>query len=116
MAGPDGFVAALTISIALFTATIAIFIRSIYRVAELQGGFSSKIANSQATFMIFEGPFMILAVTLLTIFHPGRIFDGLWVAAGQTKTSLSKDSSFALQNQGEVNAAKQRVGIRGQYV
>lgn len=29
---------------------------------------------------------IILAVLALTIFHPGRVFDGLWKLSGQGKT------------------------------
>lgn len=67
----------------LFIATVLIFIRCIYRVAELWGGFDSHLANDEATFMIFEGPMIILAVAAMTIFHPGRVFDNLWVPAGK---------------------------------
>ena len=67
----------------LFIATALIFIRSVYRVAELWEGFDSHLANDEVTFMIFEGPFIIIAVLLMTIFHPGRVFDNLWIAAGK---------------------------------
>lgn len=67
----------------LFGATVLIFIRCVYRVAELWGGFDSHLANDELTFMIFEGPMIILAVTLMTVFHPGRVFGDLWVAAGK---------------------------------
>jgi len=69
--------------ISLFTAAVLIFIRCVYRVAELWGGFSSHLANDELTFMIFEGPMIILAATLLTVYHPGRIFGDLWIAAGK---------------------------------
>ena len=71
-------------------ATVLIFIRSIYRVAELWEGFGGKLANDEATFMIFEGPMIILAVTAMTVFHPGRIFGDLWVPAGQGVGSMGK--------------------------
>lgn len=67
----------------LFLATILIFVRCIYRVAELWEGFSGHLANDEATFMIFEGPLIILALTAMTVFHPGRVFDDLWVPAGK---------------------------------
>jgi hypothetical protein len=60
----------------LAIATIGIFIRSVYRVAELQGGFGGSLANSEALFMIFEGPMTIIAVAALTVFHPGTCFSG----------------------------------------
>ncbi|KAF1957466.1 RTA1-domain-containing protein [Byssothecium circinans] len=67
----------------LFIATILIFIRCIYRVAELWGGFNSELANHELTFMIFEGPLIIGAVSAMTVYHPGRVFDKLWDAAGK---------------------------------
>lgn len=67
----------------LFIATVLIFVRSVYRVAELWDGFGSHLANDEVTFMIFEGPMIIIAVTLMTVFHPGRVFDDLWIAAGK---------------------------------
>ena len=39
-------------------ATGFIFIRSVYRVAELEGGFDGKIAKDEPAFMIFEGPML----------------------------------------------------------
>lgn len=69
-------------SLALAIATFTIFIRSVYRVAELSGGFSGDLANNETTFMIFEGPMIIIAVAALTLFHPGTSFNGMWTAAG----------------------------------
>jgi hypothetical protein len=67
----------------LFIATILIFVRCIYRVAELWDGFSGHLANDEATFMVFEGPFIITALVAMTVFHPGRVFSDLWVPAGK---------------------------------
>lgn len=67
---------------AIWIATILIFVRSVYRVAELQQGFGGPIAQKQVLFMILEGPMIFLAVTALTILHPGIAFDGQWVQAG----------------------------------
>lgn len=69
------------ISPALALATITIFIRCVYRVAELQGGFAGKLANDEVVFMVFEGPMIMAAVIALTIFHPGPAFAGAWKAA-----------------------------------
>jgi hypothetical protein len=65
----------------MWIATILIFVRSVYRVAELQGGFDGRIANNQTVFMIFEGPMIILATFALTVCHPGYAFAGQWHAA-----------------------------------
>ena len=72
----------LTSFTALAVSTIAIFIRSLYRVIELLGGFGGALANNQATFMVLEGPMVIIAVLAMTVFHPGMCFNGHWAAAG----------------------------------
>ncbi|KAE9377444.1 putative RTA1 domain protein [Stipitochalara longipes BDJ] len=69
---------------ALAVSTIAIFLRSVYRVIELSGGFGGTLANNQTTFMVLEGPMVIIAVLAMTVFHPGTCFNGNWVAAGWT--------------------------------
>lgn len=58
----------------LAIATIGIFIRSIFRVAELQGGFDSKLANAEIPFMILEGAVMTVSCGCLTVFHPRFCF------------------------------------------
>ena len=70
------------IILALAVSTVAIFIRSVYRVVELSGGFGGALANDQATFMVLEGPMVIIAVLAMTFFHPGFSFGGNWGAAG----------------------------------
>lgn len=80
---------------ALAAATILTFIRCVYRVAELQGGFKSHLANDQITFMIFEGPMIILATMVLVVFHPGVCFGGRWHEA---KPATGKSSNTAAPN------------------
>ena len=82
--GPSLFPLSLTAELALWTSTILIFGRCIYRVAELQGGFDSEIANHEASFIILESVFITLAASLLTILHPGPVFRSAWSAANWT--------------------------------
>ncbi|KAK8063207.1 hypothetical protein PG996_007859 [Apiospora saccharicola] len=63
---------------ALAAATVLIIIRSVYRLAELQGGFHGKLANDEVVFMIIEGPMIILACSALVAFHPGLSLKGHW--------------------------------------
>lgn len=71
-------------------AIVLIFIRSVYRVAELQQGFHGPIANDEISFMILEGPMIVLAVLAMTVFHPGSAFGGQWNnAAWSIKQSRS---------------------------
>ncbi|KAE9965822.1 hypothetical protein EG328_009378 [Venturia inaequalis] len=64
--------------ICLGIATIAVFIRSVFRVAELSDGFHGKLANQEVTFMILEGAMIIIAVSAVTIMHPYFAFGGAW--------------------------------------
>ena len=60
-------------------ATVCIYIRSIFRVAELCGGFDSHLANDEPTFMVLEGAMIsIAAICLSTWGHPGIGFQGQW--------------------------------------
>ena len=65
---------------------VFIFVRSVYRCAELSGGFSGPLANDEITFMVLEGTMIILAAILLTAFHPGLIVGTeRWSAASWKK-------------------------------
>ncbi|KAL8826713.1 MAG: hypothetical protein Q9170_007300 [Blastenia crenularia] len=63
---------------ALGLATLTIYVRSIFRVAELQGGFDGSLANDEITFMILEGTMVSIASIALTALHPGFIFSKTW--------------------------------------
>lgn len=65
----------------LALATVTIFIRSVFRVAELKDGFDGELANDEVTFMVLEGAMIAITVVCLTVMHPGYCFGGCW---GQT--------------------------------
>jgi len=56
----------------IFAVMFFIFIRSVYRVAELSHGWNSSIIHNQGLFNALDGAMMIVAVYLLNIFHPGQ--------------------------------------------
>jgi hypothetical protein len=62
----------------LLIATLTIFTRCVFRVAELQQGFNGELFNDEIAFMVLEGPMIIIASICLTIFHPGLAFKGRW--------------------------------------
>lgn len=70
--------------LALLVSTIAILIRSSFRVAELSGGFHGALANNETTFMVLDGVMIIAAIAVLTVLHPGVSFQGAWSAANFT--------------------------------
>lgn len=74
----------------LLLATVAILIRSIFRVAELWEGFSGDLWNNETDFLVLDGAMMALAVTCLTAFHPGVAFGGQWHAADWTFKTAKK--------------------------
>ena len=70
---------------ALGIATLAIYVRSVYRVAELSEGFDGKIANYEIPYMILEGVMIIIASVLLTASHPALVFGHIWREASPKK-------------------------------
>ncbi|KAF2152230.1 RTA1-domain-containing protein [Myriangium duriaei CBS 260.36] len=84
---------------AIMLATVAIFVRCCFRVAELKGGFGGGLANNQAMFMVFEGPMIMIALIILTIFHPGTCFGGMrgWRQANWVWRGGAKRNSDALE-------------------
>ena len=66
---------------ALGLATLTIFTRSVFRCAELSGGFHGPLANQEVTFMILEGAMISIAVISLTVCHPGLVFKNAWHTA-----------------------------------
>lgn len=79
----------------LCLATLTIFVRSVFRVAELSGGFRGPLANNQISFMVLEGVMVVVATSCLTLLHPGICFQGNWSAA-----------NFSLQGRRNANEAK----------
>jgi len=63
-------------------ATLTVFVRSVFRCVELREGFRGKLANQEVTFMVLEGAMIVIAVAVLTIWHPGWAFRGRWQEAG----------------------------------
>ncbi|KAJ5345165.1 hypothetical protein N7452_003169 [Penicillium brevicompactum] len=64
--------------IGLATAVLTILIRSTFRVAELQGGFSSSLANDEIALMILEGAMISIACICLTALHPALLVGKGW--------------------------------------
>ncbi|OHE94874.1 RTA1 like protein [Colletotrichum orchidophilum] len=83
---------------ALGAAVLLVFVRSVYRVVELQQGFKGPVANDEVSFMILEGPMIFLAVLAMTVLHPGIGFGGQWSSAAWSvkhsrKTAFEMSSS-----------------------
>lgn len=93
----------------LGVATLTIFIRSVFRCAELSEGFDGPMANDEVTFMVLEGAMICVAVIALTVFHPGIVWKGQWhdavwhvrskeTAKGDYKTVGVGESGYAMHS------------------
>lgn len=60
--------------VALVLATLCIFTRSVYRVAELSQGWQGHLIKTQKYFIGLEGAIIGVAVLVLNAFHPGLCF------------------------------------------
>ncbi|KAL6407303.1 hypothetical protein AUP68_10133 [Ilyonectria robusta] len=58
----------------LITAFTSVFIRCVYRIAEMRGGWGNSLMRDQITFIILEGCMMLIATSAQTILHPGHFF------------------------------------------
>ncbi|KAL2862485.1 RTA1 domain-containing protein [Aspergillus lucknowensis] len=56
---------------AISLSTLVVYIRSIFRVVELNGGFDSELANDEVAFMVLEGAMISIMCICLTAMHPG---------------------------------------------
>lgn len=65
----------------MLLASVTVLIRSIFRAAELWGGFSGSLWNSEVDFMVLDGAMIALATLCLTALHPGLAFGGTWNSA-----------------------------------
>jgi len=60
---------------------------------ELNAGFGGATANNEPAFMALEGPMIIIAVSALTVFHPGYAFHGQWQDATWSFRQKKTDGS-----------------------
>ncbi|KAL5349105.1 phospholipid-translocating ATPase rsb1 [Pseudogymnoascus australis] len=85
----------------LGTATMLILIRSIYRVAEMAGGYDGKLMKDENTFLVFEGILIVVAVLLLLVFHPGAVMDEFGRTAKPRVTDNTAYKAAAWGSSGE---------------
>ncbi|KOS23146.1 Sphingoid long-chain base transporter RSB1 [Escovopsis weberi] len=80
---------------AVLAAYTLIFIRCIYRIAEMAGGWGNTIMQDEPSFLVLDSSLMLVASAILTIVHPGIFFPqmskgrGAKQAAGVGETSAS---------------------------
>ncbi|MCJ1321115.1 hypothetical protein MMC15_006459 [Xylographa vitiligo] len=82
-----------TFLVALALATVCIFIRSVYRVAELSEGWEGALIKNQNLFIGLEGVMVVVAVLSLNAFHPGLCFrEGYDLPLKRIKSKKNKRS------------------------
>ncbi|CAM1507772.1 Fc.00g046200.m01.CDS01 [Cosmosporella sp. VM-42] len=93
----------LTLS-GLAIASVTIFARCAFRVAELMRGFDSPLANNEMAFMILEGAMVIIACLCLTSGHPGLCLDIAWKLP--TQVPRDRPDAVSYVDLGNVHIAK----------
>ncbi|KAH8884184.1 putative RTA1 domain protein [Thozetella sp. PMI_491] len=78
----------------LAIASVTIFVRCAFRVAELSRGFQSPLANNEVAFMTLEGTVVLIACLCLTLGHPGLCLDIAWKLPGQ----VPRKRQYAVSN------------------
>ncbi|SPO01499.1 related to phospholipid-translocating ATPase [Cephalotrichum gorgonifer] len=59
---------------AITAAYIAVIIRCVYRIPEQQKGWGNDLMQNETLFLILDGAMVLIAVILLTVFHPNYFF------------------------------------------
>jgi len=67
-----------------------IFVRCIYRIPELIGGWGGPLMRDELEFILLEGAMIVIAVTAQTLFHPGFCFPAM-ANNGKATQRRSKD-------------------------
>jgi hypothetical protein len=79
-------------SAAVGIAFVAIFLRCVYRIAELAPGWANSIMRDEPSYIAFEGFMILVAVLALTVFHPGLFFPAMSQSRTLKQPSFSSDS------------------------
>jgi hypothetical protein len=76
---------------AIIVAYVGILVRCIYRIPELTGGWRSELMRNEPEFIVLEGVMIVIAVGVLTVFHPGYCFPALGDTIGK-KNKINRKS------------------------
>jgi hypothetical protein len=95
-----GFIVALTF------ATLCIFTRSVYRVAELSEGWTGHLISTQRYFIGLEGAIVAAGVLSLNAFHPGICF----------QEGYERKTWFGKKKKGSVSSASNGEDVQAQHM
>jgi hypothetical protein len=79
---------------AVAAAYVFIFIRCVYRIPELLGGWGGKLMRIESEFVALEGVMIMLAVLAQTVFHPGIFFPALASKGTKGRNMTSEDAEM----------------------
>ncbi|KAK3363455.1 RTA1 like protein-domain-containing protein [Lasiosphaeria hispida] len=87
--------------VALAVATICIFWRSVFRVAELSEGWNGPLTKRQDFFIGFEGVMIAVACLVLNVFHPSVCFSSMMDGAGGLRSKKKTKGEKGESGKGE---------------
>ncbi|KAJ9136813.1 Rta1 domain-containing protein [Pleurostoma richardsiae] len=87
----------------LYTASVFIMIRSVFRVAEYAGGYSGTLQSTEVYIYIFDATLMFIVAALFIIVHPSQIIS-------KNKGALPLSESEGYAENVPMNARKQEQG------
>ncbi|KAH8689095.1 RTA1 like protein-domain-containing protein [Talaromyces proteolyticus] len=76
---------------------VTIFIRCVYRVVELAGGWNNKLQREETPYIILESAMISVAVFAFSIFHPGRAFGDTYDNLHTTSKRNSKEEDAEMK-------------------
>jgi hypothetical protein len=75
-----------------------IYIRCVYRIPELTGGWRSELMRDETDFIVLEGAMIVLSVLVLTVFHPGYCFPALGNTIGKNRAARGKSMDTSVSD------------------
>ncbi|RVD83188.1 uncharacterized protein DFL_007587 [Arthrobotrys flagrans] len=82
---------------AMAAATFFIYIRCVYRVAELAKGWDGPLMTNETYFIVLEGTMVILACLVLNFFHPGICFEASYASRNNASKEYNGSSDEVTQ-------------------
>ncbi|KAH0114886.1 RTA1-domain-containing protein, partial [Aureobasidium melanogenum] len=76
-------------------AFITVFIRSVYRIPEMVGGWGNPLMQNENEFLILDGMMVCIAAIALTVAHPGVFFPEIKEHKAPKKEKKSKKEKKA---------------------
>ncbi|KAF3923062.1 hypothetical protein ABW20_dc0105293 [Dactylellina cionopaga] len=76
--------------VALGISTLSLYIRSVYRIAELCEGYTGQLARDETAFCILEGVMIVILAFASATFHPGYGFGESYAVISEQKSKYPR--------------------------